>query len=182
MFVSREPRFPHFIRLANCDRVNRYSCTPSVGSGIIRRREIIMSDEKKYVSNTTHIQSVSGEQVNVGAGSGDINAQYTAPSQINTKEQFLDALREFKRELDAARAQGLPQDAADIAITQVQAAEQAAREDSPRATEVRSSLEKAKEALVLVSASAATTGAVVTAADKLVDFAQKLLKVIEHLF
>lgn len=135
---------------------------------------------KSTITHTTHIGSVTGQ---VHTGSGDIIiGSFSSGSTVSTKEEFLSALREFKAELEAARQQGLPEETADNAIGEIEAAEQEVKKDVPKSERIVKRLENTKALLVAGTGVAAATTAAVAAASKLIPLIETAIQTVAKVF
>lgn|GEM_PF-4516123 len=137
--------------------------------------------EQDDATYSTQIGSVTGA---VSTGSGPINMGdlFVGSSAVSTKEEFLEALRQFKKEIDNARQQGLPEDTADDAIIEVEAAEREITKDTPKANRIISRLENAK-AILLGSVGVATAATSVAAAtSKLMPYLEQAIQAVSKIF
>jgi len=135
---------------------------------------------KSTITHTTHIGNVTGQ---VHTGSGDIIVgSFSSGSAVSTKEEFLSALREFKAELEAARQQGLPEETADNAIGEIEAAEQEVKKDVPKSERIVEHLENTKALLVAGTGVATAATAAVAAASKLIPFIETAIQAVGKVF
>jgi hypothetical protein len=96
-------------------------------------------------------------------------------STATNKEKLIDALREFEKELEAARRRGLPGPVADRTIAEFRAARWALQPASPATSEAITHLEAARDALTGISDGEAV-------ADELLPFVQAALQAVITLF
>lgn len=134
-----------------------------------------MSDSK----NTTHIGNVTGQ---VHTGSGNIVLKNVVFSAISNKEDFLNALRAFKTELDSTRDLGLPQATIDDATAELDAATAEAIQETPNPNRITASLERAKAILIASTGIATAATQAVTAAKQLVPIAHGIIHVVGKVF
>jgi hypothetical protein len=139
--------------------------------------------EQDGTTFSTQIDSITGV---VSTGPGDINITmrdfFVGSNTKSTKEEFLEALRQFKKEIDNARQQGLPEDTADDVIVEVEAAEREIAKDTPKSNRIISRLENAK-AILLGSASVATAATSVAAATgKLIPYLEQAIQAVSKIF
>ena len=138
------------------------------------------TNKKKEQDGTTFSTQIGSITGAVSTGTGDINMGdfFAGSSTISTKEEFLEALRQFKKEIDNARQQGLPEDTADDAVIEVEAAEREIAKDTPKSNRVISRLENAK-AILLGSAGVATAATSVAAATgKLIPYLEQAIQAV----
>ena len=79
------------------------------------------TNKKKEQDGTTFSTRIGSATGAISTGTGDIKMGdfFVGSSTTSTKEEFLEALRQFKKEIDNARQQGLPEDTADDVIIEV---------------------------------------------------------------
>ncbi len=94
----------------------------------------------------------------------------------------MSALREFKTELDIARREGLPDDAADDAIVEVEAAQREIEKDTPKPERIVKRLENANAIIVAGTGVATATTAAAAAGGKLIPFIESAIQAISKLF
>jgi len=136
--------------------------------------------DKSAITHTTHIGSVTG-QVHTGSGN-IIVGSFSSGGTVSTKEEFLSALREFKAELEAARQQGLPEETADNAISEIEAAEQEVKKDVPKSERIVKHLENTKALLVAGTEVASAATAAVAAASKLIPLIETAIQTVGKVF
>jgi hypothetical protein len=131
-------------------------------------------------TNETHIGSVTGQ---VHTGSGDIRvSSFTTESTVSSRDEFLDALRAFKKEIDAARQQGLPDDTSDDVIVEVEAVERELEKDKPTPGRIVQRLENAKALLVSGTGVASAAGGAATAINNLLPQLETAIQTVGKIF
>lgn len=138
------------------------------------------NQDKPTVTHTTHIGSVTGQ---VHTGSGNIVVGSFSPGGIvSTQDEFLSALRELKAEVEAARQQGIPEETADDATSEIEAAERELKKDTPKAENIVKRLENVKA--ILVASTGVATAATVTAAaaGKLISLVESAIQIVGKIF
>jgi hypothetical protein len=136
--------------------------------------------DKPTITHTTHIGSVTGQ---VHTGSGDIIVgSFSLGGTVSTKDEFLSALRAFRAELEATRQQGLPEETADDAIIEVEAAEREAVKHTPKAERITKRLENARTILVAGTGVATAATAAAAAASKLIPLIETAIQTVGRIF
>lgn len=136
--------------------------------------------DKPTITNTTHIGYVAGP---VHTGPGDINIETLLyGSAINTKEEFLSALRAFKGELEGARQQGLPEDIYDDTLVEVEAAEREAKKDTSNSSRIINRLERVKAVLTAGTGAATAITSAIEASNKLVPLLETVIHAVTKIF
>jgi hypothetical protein len=142
------------------------------------------SDEDKPIAThtTTFSGPVTAGGISTGSGSIYIGSQALDVSTVSTKDEFLAALREFKKELEAAQRQGLPKRVTDDVIVEIEAVEREALSETPQLERITKRLENAKKVLVEATGVVAAATAAAAAASKLVPFVQSTIEAASRLF
>lgn len=130
-------------------------------------------------AHTTHIGSVTGQ---VHTGSGDIIVKSFSSGAITNKNDFLEALRAFKAELDAVRLQGLPEETADDVVTEVEAIEREVGKETPKAERIIKRLEEAKSILEAGTGTASAISGAAAAAGKLLPLIHNAIHSVGSIF
>lgn len=136
-----------------------------------------MSNENKNnIQNTLNI----GQVVGGVSQSGDVNIENVNAVGLNaedTKIQMLEALRDFKRELENVQAQGvLDENTNDEVLTEIEQAEVEIEQSRPNTTRIIGRLKQVRD-ILLATAGVVGTGAF--AADKLPPLISKIDKVLQ---
>ena len=135
--------------------------------------------DTSVAANTTHIGSVTGQ---VHTGSGDIIVKSFSAGAISSKSDFLEALREFRAELDAGRRQGLPEETADDVVAEVEAVEREVDKETPNAERIIKRLEQAKSILEAGTGAASAISGAAGAAGKLLPLIQNAIHTVGSIF
>jgi len=142
-----------------------------------------MSKSKEPPQNTTNFHG----PVNIGAmssGEGDINVDSlilrleTSP----TSKDFLDALRQFSRELELAKQSGISEELATQVREEIESSQIEVLKNPINGQSLIKRLNRAKELLVAATGAAAAATTTVAATSKLVAMLEPLLKVAQQLF
>lgn len=125
------------------------------------------------------VGSVSGQVV---TGSGNAYGTFSFSGTVSNKEEFLSALRAFKEELDMAHQQGLPEDAYEDAVTEVEAAEREAKKDGSKPDRIVNRLERAKSILTAGTGVATAVTAAVEISNKLIPLIEAAIQTVGKIF
>jgi len=128
-------------------------------------------NDETTISHTTTIGSVAGP---MHTGSGDITIGSFSVGSVSTRDEFLAALRAFKVEIDAGRQHGLPQEASDAVVLDLEAAESETKKVAPKVDHILKRLENAKAILVASSGIAAAANKLIPLIEKLIQSAGKV--------
>jgi hypothetical protein len=132
----------------------------------------------KRVSNRTSIGCVTGQ---VHTGSGDLVIGSLTRGSESTKEAFLQALRQFQSELEAAKQKGLPGDVVLHTSEEIEAAAKEVELEDPTNDRIVSRLNRAKEILAASAGAASATALMASAVEKLVPFLDSALAHVPNL-
>ncbi len=131
---------------------------------------------QQNVTNTTTISNVTAGQVHTG--SGDINVV----GSTSMKEDFVAALHEFKKEVEYASKQGLPNDTADDIVDKITTVEKEMKKDKPRLERIIKVLKNTKELLTETKGIATATSMTITATKALIPHIEKAIQFAGNLF
>lgn len=125
---------------------------------------------------------VSAQAISTGSGDINITGMVNQVGAASSKEDFLEALRAFKHEVENARQKGLPEDTSDDVIVELEAVEREMEKEEPQPVRVTKRLENAKNILLETAgvATAATTAAAATG--QLVPFLEQAIQTAGKLF
>lgn len=142
-----------------------------------------MSKSKEPSQNTTNFLG----QVNIGAmssGEGDINVDSlilrleTSP----TSKDFLDALRQFSRELELAKQSGISEDLATQVREEIESSQIEVQKNPINGQSLIKRLNHAKELLVAATGTATAATTTIATTSKLISMLEPLLKAAQQLF
>jgi hypothetical protein len=138
------------------------------------------SNQDSKIINTTQIGSVIGQ---VHTGSGDIlisNSQFDLG--ITSRADLLTSLKQLRTELQVAQEQGVPNNAIEQAVAEIDDAEKEASQDEPNRDNLLSRLQHAKSVMLAAVSTVAAIGSAVNAVEKIVPSIEKIMQAVSKLF
>ena len=91
-------------------------------------------------------------------------------------------MREFKKEVENSVKQGIPENAADDMLIEIEATERESQKDTPKLEWIVKRLKNVKELLTTATGVATATGTTITAAKALMPYVEKAIQLAGNLF
>ena len=111
----------------------------------------------------------------INSGSGSTTVYVTPSPATSMRQEFIAALQSFRAEMERAEQEGLSSEAVARISSEVEAAENDARETSPSRSTIMSRLERARAILVSATQTATAAAAAGTAIHKLAPLLESVI-------